>query len=309
MCPNLSSESRPTINPHPVNLVWRDLLLRLDGLAQSGTIHGPEKMILDDFRSYVHKHFSILNPYSSIAACDRSAEAIRQRCGEILDVIAPGRAKREGLQDYMFEMTQGYVGRTYLVPEPVDPNRVKPVTLIRLTLYPALKNSQAQAFYQDKRVEEERFLGLGSDWTLRPELAFRVRGSRPNFTATVSAAASNYYGYWKAHPEDMKGNRERDYVADELWDQWVSSGLVLEEERESFRDAFTMKQQVNVCPGWTLSHSWSIDHAERLDSKRSPTEGASAFVEEIRAKIEEAYRAMGSEFSNFVTADELLTNC
>ncbi|MBS1827752.1 MAG: hypothetical protein JST93_20740 [Acidobacteria bacterium] len=308
MCPNLPAGSQMTINPHAVNVVWRDILLRLDALGQSGMIHGPEKTLLEDFRSYVHRHFPILNPYSSLAACDRSAEAVRQRCGEILDLIAPGHMRREGLQEYMIEFTHGYAGRIYLQPEPVDPTRVQPVTQIRLLLYPALKTVQAQKFYSDKRIDQRRFLGLSSQWNLQPELAFRVRGTRPNFTATVAADGEKYFVYWRSHHEDMKGNRERDLVAGQLWDRWVASGLVLEAEREAFRAAFTAKQQVNVCPGWRLSHTWNIATAEGLDSKRRPQDESTDFVEAVRGKLAEAYRAMGAEFGDFIDATTSETN-
>ena len=304
MKPNLPEGSSIHVNPHVVNLVWRDVLLRLHDLVRTGILHGPEAVLLKDFRQYVHRHFPHLNPYATIRACDGSPEAIVERCGAILELIASDRVGQEGIREYYIHVDAGFVGRVYLRPDPASSGEAgEAARHVCLEMYPALTVPQAQRFYRE--VNPERFLGSaglpGRGWTVKPHFALRYRGTI-KCLAEVLCGGKEYFAFWQSHPDMICGNTERDKVATERWETWVDAMMVRPADRDLVIKKFSAKQDVNTCPGWLLQYCWSLAEAERLDSQRAMAD-ETAFVAAVRDKIREAFSAMGQDFDSFLRQD------
>jgi hypothetical protein len=296
MNPNLPDGSSIHINPHVVNIVWRDVLLRLHDLVGTGMLHGPEAVLLKDFRKYVHRHFPHLNPYATIGACDGSPEAILERCGAILECIAPDHVGQEGIREYYIRLDDGFVGRVYLRPDPVSSRDAgEAAGRVCLDMYPALTVPQARRLFRE--VNPDRFCGSaglpGRGWTVKPHFALRFKGVIKCLPEILSGG-EEYFSFWQSHPEMIWGNKERDTVATEWWDVWVTAGMVRTVDRELI--GFSEKQKVHICPGWLLQYCWSLADAEKLD-------GQGAFVGAVRDKIREAFQAMGQDFDSFLQQD------
>jgi hypothetical protein len=226
MKPNLPPDSAIEICDCVVNLVWRDLLARFDGLTHSGMIHGAELAVMRDFRALIHRRFPYLNPYSTIAACGGTGEALQERCAAVLEQIAPDRF--DGKNALQFSPAESHVGMVYLRPHPFDQRENgRRVENIYLEMFPALTVPQAQKFYRD--VLPASFAGaaglIGKQWTVNPWLTFRCRAEvlcQPEGLGD----AMGYFSFWQAHPEMIRGERDRELVATEWWDTWVAAGLV-----------------------------------------------------------------------------------
>jgi hypothetical protein len=298
MNPNLPDGSSVHINPHVVNLVWRDVLLRLHDLNRTGILHGPEAVLLKDFRKYVHRHFPHLNPYATIGACDGSPEAILERCGAILEFIAPDQVGQEGIREYYIHLDAGFVGRVYLRPDPASSREAgEAARHVCLEMYPALTVPQALRFYRE--VNPERFCGSAGlssrEWTGKPHFALRFRGVIKCLPEILSGG-EQYFSFWQSHPEMIRGNVDRELVATEWWEAWVTAGMVRPDDPARIEAGFSEKQRVNICPGWLLRYCWSLTDAERLDSQ-------GAFVGAVRDKIREAFQAMGQDFDSVLRQD------
>lgn len=300
MKPNLPLDSAIEICDQVVNLVWRDLLARFDGLTHSGIIHGSELAVMRDFRVLIHRRFPYLDPYSSFAACGGVEEALEERCAAILGQAAPERF--DGKNALNFSSTDSHVWMVYLRPLPLDRrDDDHNVDRICLEMFPALKVPQARYFYQ--HVPPVGFLGLsGQDvnWTVRPWLTFRFQAAikcQPD----VLCRSEEYFSFWQSHPEMIKGGVAREVVASDWWNEWVRAGMVRSEDRNQILKNFSEKQKVNVCPGWRVRYLWPLADAERIDSQRSsPGSQETIFAASLREKIREAFGAMGQDFDELM---------
>ena len=59
-----------------------------------------------------------MNPYSTIAACGGTGEALQERCAAILEQIAPNRF--DGKNALQFSPAESHVGTVSLRPLPLD---------------------------------------------------------------------------------------------------------------------------------------------------------------------------------------------
>jgi hypothetical protein len=301
MKPNLPLDSAIEICDRVVNIVWRDLLARFDGLTHSGMIHGAELAVMRDFRALIHRRFPYLNPYSSIAACGGTSEALGERCAAIMEQITPDRF--DGKNALQFSPAESHVGMIYLRPDPLDQREDgRRVESICLEMFPAMTVPQAQKFYRE--VLPTRFASadglIGKGWTVRPWLTFRFQGTikyQPN--ALIDADRS--FSFWQAHPEMIRGNVDREVVAAEWWDAWVAAGLVQRDDCQQILARFSERQRVNICPGFRLRYSWPLPEVERLDSLRTPPGSQqTAFISAVRDKIRQAFQAIGQDFDGLV---------
>ena len=301
MKPNLPEGSPIHINPYVVNIVWRDVLLRLHDLLRAGILHGPEAVLLKDFRKYVHRHFPHLNPYATIAACDGSPEAILERCGAVLESIAPDQVGQEGIREYYIRLDLGLVGRVYLRPDPTSSRDAgEGAERVCLEMYPALSVPQAQRFYRD--VNPESFCGLElRSWTVKPHLALRFQGT-VKCQPEVLVSGEKWFSFWQSHPDMIRGNIDRNLVATGWWDVLASAGMVRPDDRDLIFKGFSARQNVNTCPGWMIQYSWSVAEAERLDSQKGMPQDT-AFVGTVRENLQQAFQAMGQDFESLLSQD------
>ena len=78
---------------NPIILEWKEIIKQLNCLLTVPTISGYEKIMIEDFLSYVDECFSFLNPYDGFHQCKGNAELINRRIHNLLKSISSDESK------------------------------------------------------------------------------------------------------------------------------------------------------------------------------------------------------------------------
>ena len=84
---------------HPIVLEWNEIIRQLNHLLHLPTISGYEKIMIEDFLSFVDDSFPFLNPFDSLHQCKRNPELLDRRINNLLKSL---------LQDERDESKIGY---------------------------------------------------------------------------------------------------------------------------------------------------------------------------------------------------------
>ncbi|MBK7970284.1 MAG: hypothetical protein IPK08_15830 [Bacteroidetes bacterium] len=79
---NLSEETQVYINSS--RLAWKDIIKQLNHLLLLPSITGYEKIMIDDFLSFVDDRFAYLNPFDNFSQCKHNKELLERRISNIL---------------------------------------------------------------------------------------------------------------------------------------------------------------------------------------------------------------------------------
>jgi hypothetical protein len=77
----------------PIILEWKEIIRQLNHLLAVSTISGYEKMMMEDFLSYVDENFPFLNPFDSLHQCKGNKELINRRINNLLRSISSDEGK------------------------------------------------------------------------------------------------------------------------------------------------------------------------------------------------------------------------
>ncbi|MBZ5625006.1 MAG: hypothetical protein LAQ69_40835 [Acidobacteriia bacterium] len=209
--------------------------------------------------------------------------------------------KDERFRGHYMHIPTGHVSKIYLIPSSTYDFQDLPVERIRLQMFAALTTEAARQFYCDRRLKQKAFLALADQgWDLAPRLVFRVGDAPPRFEARVPADARTYFSFWRRNPRWLRGRVSKEYLAGTWASKLVSKGILDPAQCGGVFTLFNAYDHIDVCPGWHLSFSWTMDEAEWLDIRRGDRPRWTSFVTAVAEKIKTACAVMGQDFDDLL---------
>ncbi|MCK9399802.1 MAG: hypothetical protein M0Q51_07370 [Bacteroidales bacterium] len=78
---------------NPTVLEWKEIIKQLNLLLTVQTISGYEKIMIEDFLSFIDENFPFLNPYDSFYQCKGNTELLNRRINNLLKSISLDESK------------------------------------------------------------------------------------------------------------------------------------------------------------------------------------------------------------------------
>lgn len=261
---NLSDETQ--IIKSPIILEWKVIIKHLNLLKSIDTINGFEKLMIEDFLSYIDSNFPYLNPFDNFKLCKSNTELLYRRISNILKEIVID----ENLVEY-------HKGWGFYIKTPFS--AIKKIGLIlgqkendwwlELSLYFGDTQSQAKAFYNSN----PNLSVLNVDWYYYPNFHLSFVTSNLIWFHTEEKQHLSYLDFWKSnisliyqHPRDQVQN---------IIDKLASETLIRVDDKKNqeLNDKFfhTAMQKVNICPGFGIITEMSSNFCEEEDDKNNLT--------------------------------------
>jgi hypothetical protein len=255
---NLSEDT--VIYKNSVVLEWKEIIKQLNVLLSNSFVNGGEKLLIEDFLSYIDEEFGFLNPYDNFALCKSNEELICRRINNILKSIAIDETIVQYHQDW-----------GYYIQTPYD--QIKKLGLIykyndndwwlELQLNFGDTQTQAKAFYNSTPDIEK----LIDDWEVYLNFHFSYRSS--NLAWFESDIDKNeYINYWIKNMDEIyqhkKGEIRRLITK-------LENAKIIRNTEKSKKDMGvkfykTAVPALNICPGLSLIYCITSDVAEKLDT-------------------------------------------
>ena len=261
-------------------LEWEKIIKQLNHLLSVPTTSGYEKIMIEDFLSYVDESFPHLNPYVSFHHCKRNPELLSRRINNLLKSIA--------LDESMVKYHRGW---GFYIQTPYDqiqqigliPSQNEKGFNIELSMYFADTQSQAISFYKSNpRIGHLK----NTKWTFYAN--FHVSFMTSHLVWFESEDDEKYLQFWKDNVNIICQQKRADvpkYFKKLVDEKVINMTKELEEKLKSkFYD--TAMQTLNICPGFGFIFTFSISEAEELDKS-----GKLKFI--LAEKIKEGLKVVG----------------
>ncbi|MCW3071068.1 MAG: hypothetical protein JWO44_958 [Bacteroidetes bacterium] len=243
----------------PAVLEWKEIIKQLNHLLGISTISGNEKILIEDFLSYVDEKFPFLNPYDSFHQCKGSKELVGRRIHNLLKSITldENSVKYHRGWGYYIETPYRQIQELGLI---FNSNEAE--WWLELSLYFGDSQRQAISFYSSNPTVTH----LNQDeWELNPN--FHVSFMTSNLVWFRSDSVYSYLDFWKNNV-DLIYQQKRENVPtyiDRLCKQNVInvSPETIDNMQSKFYD--TVMSTLNICPGFGLIFTISSAEAEELD--------------------------------------------
>lgn len=248
------------VHRHPIDLEWKEIIKQLNHLLHLPTIAGCEKIMIEDFLSFVDDNFPFLNPFDSLHQCKKNPELLDRRINNLLKSL---------LQDERDESKIGYHrGGGYFIQTPypqigricLSHNEQDDDLVLTLGLYFGDTQRAAIAFYKsDPNISHLQ----GTKWDAGPNfhIAYRSQG----LMGFESENSEHYLQFWKDNVDKICQQKRAEVpkFLKSLADQNVLS--ITKEAEEKLKEKFynTKIPSLNICPGFRLH--FPIPNAEALD--------------------------------------------
>jgi hypothetical protein len=261
-------------------LEWKEIMKQLNHLLTVQTISGYEKIMIEDFLSYIDQNFPFLNPYDSFHQCKGNVELLNRRISNLLKSISLDESKVNYHRDWGFYIQTPYqqIQRIGLIL-----NQKEKEWWLELSLYFGASQRQAISFYSSN----PNITHLDKDeWDFFPN--FHVSFMTSNLVWFQSEDSDHYLQFWGNNIGKIS-QQKRENVPNYL--QWLVNEEVINmtkdvEERlhEKFYD--TERQTLNMCPEFGFIYTFTSNDAEELDKN-----GKLKFA--IIEKIREGLKVVG----------------
>ena len=263
---------------------WQELLESFADIAASGLATGAEFQVIEDFLSFVERHFGQLGPYSSLRRAGTSKQRIRRRLDAILTEILDAELTGQGLGwRKLPERPDGRYGAVKMVQLSVS----KDLSSVRLTLYPGDTLTQSKVL--NRRAEAVRGLLALPGWTVTTNYhwGFMEAGL---WWPRGPIAPRDYIDYWIAHIGKAGKIPREGWPAE--WQRLEAAGMVTPEDRASFDAKFTQKNFTTATPkpGLRCDYAWPMTAATALDD-------SDRFVATVRERLLEVLEQLGESHS------------
>lgn len=249
------------IEQTPVVLRWRDLISAIRGVTK-GQLQHAERIVVDDFLSYVHENFPFLNPFATLGECRDNLGLLELRCAALLDSFAPGCIQRHiGWHEGVLLLDGPACRMAALYPFEVNGSWE-----LRLALHPGDTVNQARALYKSLNVK--RLKALPNDrWRVEPNLHFAFMQGNECW-ADKTVPVDPYIQWWLVHPDQIRQHSIRDAAFTHLLNTWRGASLVNDDDLAAIESKFmrSKRSTINVCPGLTLYKGWAHNEAVDIDT-------------------------------------------
>ena len=280
---NLADETK--LYSNPIILEWKEIIKQLNHLLSVPTISGYERIMIEDFLSYVDESFPFLNPYDSFHQCKGNTELINRRIFNLLKSISLDESQvkyHQGWGYYIQTPAYQQIQQIGLILKPKEND-----FSIELSLYFGASQRQAIAFYNSNpNISELK----NTRWELFPN--FHVSFMNTNLVWFESDDSEHYLRFWKDNVEKIRQQKRADVPK---YFKWLESENVInmpKETEEQLNEKFyqTAMQTLNMCPEFGVIYSFNSTEAKELDKS-----GKLKFV--LVEKIKEALKVVGLDGS------------
>jgi hypothetical protein len=197
---NLADETKVYCNA--AHLEWKEIIRQLNHLLNIPTISGYEKMMIEDFLSFIDQKFPYLNPFDSFHLCKGYPELIYRRIQNLFKSIV--------LKE---EIVKYHHGWGFYIETPYK--EIKEIGLIygkkenewflELSFYFGNTQTQAKAFYASNPTIEH----LSGDWWIDIDFHFAYQSS--NLVWFKNAPdTKRYIDFWKENIEENISASQRE---------------------------------------------------------------------------------------------------
>jgi hypothetical protein len=245
----------------PSVLEWKEIIKQLNHLLIVPTISGYEKIMIEDFLSYIDENFPFLNPYDSFHQCKGNIELLNRRINNLLKSISLEENKVNYHRGWGFYIRTPYeqIQQIGLIL-----NQKETDWWIELSLYFGDSQRQAYSFYKSNPTISHL---KNTNWELSAN--FHVSFSSSNLVWFESEDEEHYLEFWKNNVEEI-GQQKRVDVPDYI--KWLVEEKVInitEDVKEKLNEKFydTAMQTLNICPGFGFIFKFTSSEAEELDKK------------------------------------------
>ena len=235
---------------------WRDLLDRFIAVLERDLVGGAEKGVLDDFLTYVDRHFPRLGPYRTLRRCNGDLFRQKRRLRQILAKATGKEASSGGYGQYIsvteVEAAGAILRDVYLN---MDDDEVE------LSLFPADTLTQARNFYTDaSAVQGLRRLMVDDGWQVAPHFHFGHMQRGYCWTCN-QIDIDDYMRIWEGRINTEAQVPREDWES--YWDWLETEQIACADDRPKFDRHFTntKRQRASPRPGLKLSRRWSLTDA------------------------------------------------
>ena len=244
----------------PIVLEWKEIIKQLNHLLHLPTISGYEKIMIEDFLSFVDDGFPFLNPFDSLHQCKRNPELLDRRINNLLksllqDERDESRIGYHRVGGYFIQTPYPQIGRICLSHDEQENDLA-----LTLGLYFGDTQRAAIAFYKSNPNISHL---QGTKWDAAPN--FHVAYRSPGLMGFESESSEHYLQFWKDNVDKIRQQKRAEVpkFLKSLADQNVLS--MTKEAEEKLKEKFynTKMPSLNICPGFRLH--FPIPNAEALD--------------------------------------------
>jgi hypothetical protein len=265
---------------NPIFLEWKEIIKQLNHLLTVPTISGYEKIMIEDFLSYIDECFPFLNPYDSFHQCKGNTELINRRINNLLKSISSDESKVN-----YHKNGSSYIQTPYHQIERIclSLNQDEKEYSIELGLYFADTQRQATSFYKSNpKIGPLK----NTKWSISPY--FHVSFMSSGLIWFESEDSEHYLQFWKDNVEEIH-QQKRDDVPN-YFKRLVHEKVIKmpKEAKEQLDKKFykTTMPNLNICPGFGIVFEVNASNAEELDKS-----GKLKFI--IAEKIKEGLKVVG----------------
>lgn len=256
---NLADDTK--VYTQPSILEWKVIIKLLNQLLELPTVSGADKIMMEDFLSFVDTNFPYLNPYDKLHQCKGNVNLLEKRVANVLKDIV----KDENTVKYHWAW--GYVIQT-----PPSCPQINEIGLIvfsdgadwHLELSMFFGDTQIQAinFYKSRPLIEKL---TDSDWRISAN--FHLSFMQSNLVYIKSEDYSRYINFWVEN-RDIISQQKRIDIPDYI-ERLSREGVIMvtDDIKEKMNDKFyrTSMQTLNVCPSLGVTCKLTSTDAEKLD--------------------------------------------
>jgi hypothetical protein len=245
---------------NPIILEWKEIIKQLNHLLSVPTISGYEKIMIEDFLSYVDESFPFLNPYDSFHQCKGNTELINRRIFNLLKSISLDEnlvKYHRGWGYYIQTPAYQQIQQIGLILEPKENDYS-----IELSLYFGASQRQAIAFYNSNpNISELK----NTRWKLFPN--FHVSFMTTNLVWFESDDSEHYLRFWNDNVDKIRQQKRADV---QKYFKWLEDENVInipKETKEQLDEKFykTAMKTLNMCPQFGVIYSFNSSEAKDLD--------------------------------------------
>lgn len=271
-----SMKDEVVILPKPACLEWKEIIRQLNSLLNAKAVTGAEKLIIEDFLSYIDRRYPVLNPYDSFALCKGNQTLLERRIKNVLENIA-GDA---------FEINH-HRGWGYYIPLNFPSIKMAGLILhkkknswyLELSLYFGIGVEQARNFYK-KSIDLDKISDPNLEIQTHFRLSFRSQGLVWFPRITGPNEVSTYISYWKKNPGDIRQVKREEL--DNYLHKLEAAGVIKINQKvedalnEKFRN--TKMQSLNAGPGLGLIYTIDAEEAIQWDHEKIFEEKIKTFL-------------------------------
>ena len=265
---NLSEDT--IVYEESVVLEWKEIIKHLNSLKSVSTISGYEKIMFDDFLSFVDKKFSYLNPYDYFSLCKNDKSLLGRRIENILKSIVRGSIEIKYHQGWGYYIDAPFEQITKIGLILYDDLGKKNDWSLGLEFHFGQTQNQARSLYNSDINISNLEMFDDCEWYPVFHVSF-MSTTLVTFESPSSISIKEYTDYWiNKNKKDPICQLGRDKVKGYL-DSLAKDNIIVydTDKQKEMDDVFfaTERQSLNICPEFYLVFYIPAQTAIEKDNK------------------------------------------